>query len=200
MKNILLFSLMFVLVACSPSESAIQTAMAQTQAAMPTATTIPFADLNLDDLIIQSNDLPAGASGAQIGYYDEQSDVPSADYYISQELSYDNKSRGEIQVWVYEDIKNALIREKYETELLKFECLKADNQCSPNTPEVVSGLGDDAVLININNYIGPKTHTLVFSRCNGVVTIHFGPIVEDAQSIITYAQRLDSRLKPVLCR
>ncbi|MFH2040103.1 MAG: hypothetical protein ABIJ65_11785 [Chloroflexota bacterium] len=41
MKQILMITIVLMLVACSPSESAIQTAIAQTKVAMPTPTQIP---------------------------------------------------------------------------------------------------------------------------------------------------------------
>ena len=54
------------LAACAPSQTSIQTAVAQTLAVIPTPTPIPFSALQLDSQLIQPGDLPAGCVGGQI--------------------------------------------------------------------------------------------------------------------------------------
>jgi hypothetical protein len=207
MKYILFFSLMFALVSCTPSESAIQTAIVETQmwslpytTVVPYETPIPYSVLELDDLMVPSTGLPAGFTGAQISNLEEQSNLPPADYYIQQELSYDNKNNGKIQVWVYEDIENTLSRFEYEINLLNLECAKTESMCDPKDVIAVSNIGQAAHIISVVNNLGPKIHFLVFRLCNGVVKVYFGPFSDDTKEIITFAKRLNLRLTPVLCR
>ena len=66
MKKLGFLLLVMFLVSCSPSETAIQTAIANTQIAQPTLTPTPvdLSLLKLDPVLIQSGDLPASRSGA----------------------------------------------------------------------------------------------------------------------------------------
>jgi len=158
MKQILFVFILFALVACSPSESAIQTAIVETQmwslpytTVIPYETPIPYSVLELDDLIIPSTDLPAGVTGAQISNLEEQSNLQPADYYIQQELSYDNNSSGKIQVWVYEDIEITLSRYEYEINLLNLECAKTEGMCDPKDVIAVPDIGQAAQIISVVN-------------------------------------------------
>jgi hypothetical protein len=167
----------------------------------PTSTPIPFALLNLDDLLIQENDMPAGMTGAQISHTEPSSQRSGADYYISQELAYDGKSRGQITIWIFED--PMLVTARYETEYgaLEAECAKAVHQCQAFDPHDVPGLGDAAAIIDVYNYIGNDDYRLVFQHCHAVATVRmFASSVDSTDSVITYAQRLDERLAPIVCR
>ena len=90
--------LMFGISACEPSVEAIQTALAQTESAMPTATIIPFAALNLETTLITSGDLPPGYEASQIraSRSDFTKNAPAPDYFISQELSYNGSMGGDL--------------------------------------------------------------------------------------------------------
>jgi hypothetical protein len=201
--------IILILSSCVPSEQAIQTAMAQTQAAWtptplptftPTVTPIPFSALQLDDLIVQQNDLPAGMSGSQIGYQEKRDTaVPiAADYYIEQNLAYGDKDRGQVMVWVYEDTANTQLRYNAILDFLNQECAKAPGQCYSGDPHVVPNLGEGAMMISEFNFMGADMHTLVFYRCHAVVKIRTW--ADHSDDIANYAIRLDRRLTPIVCR
>lgn len=168
----------------------------------PTATIEPFSALNLDDLIVQNYDLPSGVSGAQIGYNEERAkSIPvAADYYIEQELAYKDNKRGEVQIWIYEDTVNTMLRYNERLDLFDQECAKAEHQCYPEDPKVIPDLGESAMMIDVYNYIGPDNFTITFLRCNAVVEINIWAVTTDPNDVITYAQRLDKRLSEVVCR
>ena len=186
-----------LLAACTPSQNAVQTAIAQTQAAIPAATQIPFSLLHLDDVLIQENDLPAGISGAQI---DNGVGLDLADYYLSQDMAYQDQRRGWVQVFIYED--TSLTAWRYGNRLSGFasECAKAAGQCHPGDPQTIFGLGEDAKMIDVYNMIGPDAYTVAFYRCHAVVEISIWSAINDSSGLITYAKRLDERLKPIVCR
>ncbi len=120
----------FVLMGCSPSPEAIKKAIEQTQTAMPTPTHTPLSALQLDSLITQENDLPSGVSGAQISN-EEGCDASGgnicADYYISQELSYKDNKRGEVEIWVYKVTTYNSLRYQNRIDSYIAECKKSVN-------------------------------------------------------------------------
>jgi hypothetical protein len=188
----IIFSFLF---SCTPGIPPIPTIT-------PTNTIIPFSQLQLDNLLIQPNDLPAGVTGAQISNNEERSSIVpvSADYYIQQELAYENNKRGEVMVWIYEDITNTQKRYSDRINALKAECGKTKGQCHPGDPKSISDVGEGGKLIDVYNFIGPDGFTLVFQRCNAVIEINMVAIISEPDGLITYAQRLEKRLKPIVCR
>src|SRR5215510_14395708 len=97
--------IVFVLYGCGPSESSVNTSFAQTQAAIPTVTQIPFSALHLEDILIQDNDLPAGYSGGRVTNTPGQlmfSDVPEAEYSVQQFINKGTELEGFVTVFVYE--------------------------------------------------------------------------------------------------
>jgi len=71
----------------------------------PTLTPIPLSALKLDQILIQSGDLPAGLSGAQIRDTAPAmfKDVPMADSTIYQQLARNGNSASGVAVFLYED-------------------------------------------------------------------------------------------------
>lgn len=226
-KSFLLITLFLMLVACSPSPQAIQTAIAQTQAAnptmtftpipptntpteTPTPTLVPFSSLQLDNLVIQPNDLPSGFSGSQISNQSPNvtDNSMSADYYIQQELTYTNETMGKIQVWVFKDQNQASFWYNQKIKDLNDECKPQDPYPSLCLEGVIKvpNVGEGANMIqylSLNLLVGmPDTgnyYTLVFYHCHALISIQMqGHNLDD--SIMTYANRLDGRLKSSICR
>ena len=188
-----------VLTACNNPLSA----PTPTPTPVPTVTLIPFSALQLDDLIIQPYDLPAGVTGAQINHHEECNPATDmcAEYYISQDLEFDSKQRGRIQIWVYEISTYPNIR--YDVEVTGFteECARAEHQCVAGyAPQSISDLGTSAVMIDVYNYIGNDSYYIVFTRCHAVVKVEMRVVTNDPNNVIVYAQHLDERLTPIVCR
>jgi hypothetical protein len=178
--------------------------------ATPTSTLIPFSSLQLDNLIVQPNDLPSGFSGSQIS---NQSLVltdnsSTADYYIQQELTYDNQNLGEIQIWVYEDQSQVAFWNDQKVRQLNDLCAPTDQLPSLclNGVIKVPNVGEGANMIqyiSLNPLIGMpdigNTYTLMFFRCHALISIQMqGHNLDD--NIVAYANRLDGRLKSSICR
>jgi len=176
-----------------------------TPTSTPTATTTPikFSSLQLDDLIVQPYDLPAGISGAQISNHEDCNSAAGnkcAEYYIKLDLAYQDKQHGHVQIWVYEDSQYVTARYNVESDTFIAECQKTEGQCYPGDPKAVPDLGDSATMIDVYNYIGADSFYILFARCNAVVRIYIWGVANDPDGVITYAQHLDKRLTPIVCR
>lgn len=211
MNKLITYTLIAVvfLSACTPSTESVQTAIAETQKAVqaqststPLPTQIPFSALQLDNLVIQPNDLPAGVSGAQISNYEDCNSSAGdicAEYFFNQDLEFQNQKRGEIIIWVYEDKQYVNARYKMILDSFTKECQKTEGQCYPEDPKTIPNLGDESIMIDVYNYIGADIFHIGFTRCNAVVYVKIGQVANDPDSLITYARRLDDRLKSIIC-
>jgi hypothetical protein len=203
------------------------TAIAQTQVqgtAVPTAiaTSVPLYGLQMDNLLIQPNDLPPGLSGSEISNKEGNLDLPYssgsdnapggtygniivADYFIQQDMTYQDEKRGDVKVWVYDDPAYAAARFLDRMSLLEFACSKTNNGCSTHymgtsvaMPVVVYNLGDSAMVLTVSLDQGPDAHTVVFQRCNAVVEVDIWSVTDEIDSVVNYAHNLDKRLSPLL--
>lgn len=189
-----------LLIACSPSQeeiqATVQASIAETQKAMPTetpvptATPIPFSEFDLEDLLVQDNDLPAGYSGAQASNTAPQmfSSVPKPEYSIYQQFEKSGKQTGGVAVFLYDDLGK--VDSAYK--------LLLDGM---GKTEIVNGNWDKG---NVVDYSIGMTITLdgvdlLFSHCHSVVHIRITG-TRNKSNVITYAERLDKRLSSLVCR
>jgi hypothetical protein len=171
-----------VVVSCQPSATAI-----------PTTTPIPFSEFNLENLLIQENDLPAGYSGAQVSNMaisnlpEKISDIPEPDYSISQEFEKDGKQGGTVSIFLYEDL--AKLNRAFST------------MTPLDTEYSVEGDWEEGELLRVDvSYpITLKLLSFTFYKCHAIVRIHFLDSVSEKNSI-TYGNRLIKRLTPLVCR
>ncbi len=184
---------LLAIVSCQPSETAIQTAMASTQAALPTATQIPFSEFNLEGQLIQENDLPAGYSGAQVSNMavnnlpEKLNNIPEPDYSISQEFEKDGKQGGTVNIFLYEDLTK--LNSAYST----MAPLDSENFVEGDWEK------GELLRVDISFPITLKLLSLTFYKCHAIVYIHFLDSVSE-ESSITYGNRLSNRLTPLVCR
>lgn len=193
MKRNIILLIAFVLSACSPSETAIQTAMASTQAAYtptPEPTPVPLTAIDLSDVLVMSGDLPAGYSPAQIR--DEPSlryrEVPQADKAISMQLEQSGEMGGWVTVFLYEDADAVL--PAYEALLGTMEIEGAKS---------IEGIGEQAFGYEMNFQNMLIATELAFTRCAVVAHIQFDWL-KDLAAATAYAKRLDGRLAELVCR
>jgi len=199
MKRVILIVILIgiVITACSPSETAIQTASTQTQTALPTtmpeptATLIPFSEFDLEDILIQANDLPAGYLGGQASNTTLRmlDDIQNADYIISQQIQKDDYEAGDVTVFLFElevDVTKA-----YE-EILKL---------LPEDAKSVDGEWDVGALyiLSLETPTVFDSIAMVFSRCHAVVSIRID-FSKNENDILSYAKQLLERLQPFVCR
>lgn len=210
MKTIYHFIFIAILLtSCSstPSGDAVQTAIAQTQIAQPTTTLvpiptdtptpipptpIPLADLDLSSILVQSGDLPSGYSGAQIRNTPPAmfKDIPEPMNQVYQQFEHNNDSAGGVGIFIYDNQ------------------LDADNAYNiildgmGDSTESISNIGVRARMMTMDYSMMPggiKAMDLVSFRCNTVVSIRITDS-DNPDYIISYAQRLDERLTPLVCR
>ena len=207
-KFVIVFAMAVVLAlsACGPSEADIQAAIQKTQAAIPTstpiptetpvpptptATPVPLADIDIESLVIQDGDLPAGMSGGQI--FGEAPKVlagaPEPATIIRQELADGSDTVGSVTIGLYET--SAYVERTYKILLGGL-----------GDEEAVDGLGDEAAASSFSASVAGtdvESVALAFYRCSAVVYIVFSN-TSDADVAIAYAKRLDKRLAETVCR
>lgn len=198
-KLTVMIALVLILSACAPSESAIQTAMVQTQAAYtptPEPTPIPLKDIDISDVLVVQGDLPAGVSAAQLRDTAPEmyNKLPITDKTTFLQFESNNKAAGGVVVFLYED----------ETERLKAFDLVVDSM-GDDLPEQIIGVGEQAAGFGVD-FKSPldgssliKAAEIAFLRCAFVAHVRFTN-TDDVDAAIAYAKRLDKRLTPLFCR
>lgn len=224
-RLLILASIGLVLMSCAPSEAAVREAIEATAAAMPAATVepaavatetpeatatleatatveplltataeptaVPLGELDLGPMLIVEGDLPDSLDGEAIEYgatfrFDRDQVAP-ADNLVSQRF-YDleaERASGGVAVYVYEDATAA-----GQT----FGAISADmTGVAGQFSESRNDVGERARLENEGN---DNLH-LAFVRCHAFVEVFMQTARES--DIISYAQRLDERLTPVVC-
>jgi hypothetical protein len=153
-------------------------------AATPTLTADQLAKLDLVPLLIQSGDLPAGLSGAQVKDTVPAGlkAVPKPVKVIDQRFERNGTTVGGVVVLLYEasdDVKAA------------YRLTVGEGKNS----EAQDSLGDTA-RIWLPKGLSPRT-TVAFTRCHAYVDVSIGEASID--DVTAYARRLDQRLQPLVC-
>jgi hypothetical protein len=166
---------------------------APTATAIPvtaTATSNPFAELNMDNLLFQNNDLAVGFSGGQIlhTYPPAFSGIPLPDYVIYQLLQKDNGSGGYVTVLFYGD--------QYAVDTAySFLDSKMGNL------EEVPGdwiKGELSIFTVTSPTSNLSFLEAIFDNCHFVLKMRF-PEIEKSK-VIAYAKAVDQRLLPLICK
>jgi hypothetical protein len=207
-----LFLVAVLLASCSsaPSGDAVQTAIAQTQIAQPTntlvpiptntptpeptstPTPIPLSELDLEPILVMPGDLPAGYSAAQVSSDPPAmfNDVPQPVNQIYQQFEQDNESAGGVAILVYDNQSD--VDTAYNNLL----------EGMGETSKSVSGVGDRASAVSFDYsavLAGAKGMDLLVSLCNTIIHTRITGS-DNIDYLISYAQRLDERLTPLVCR
>lgn len=208
MKNVFCMLLVIsLIVGCSPSPDSIEREATEIQGAVTTATATPtqpvpviptqtqiqLSDIDLEEILIVPNDLPAGYSGGQaheitIEQFTWVSYKGINNLY--QEIARDNAQVGGVTVFIYENTNDAL---KTYQELL---------DAIGDSYEELKDIGDKGVYSTIDmkiSGISVKNVSLVFTRCNASVNLGISGTT-DIMGVSAYAKRLDERLSPLVCK
>lgn len=205
-----LFLVLLFLVSCSqpPSESSIQTAIANTQAAYTptfetintptpiltptrdfTPTPIPLEKINLKDILVTENKLPQGYFATKTNNKPPYLSVPEPLNQIWQQLERENEVAGGVRIYLYEsklDVKKA-----YDVELETFESISESRM-------PIEDIGENAEMTQYT-LEGTEVTTLVFYRCYATVEIIMTNMTQD-DDILIYAGQLDKNIQEVICR
>jgi hypothetical protein len=197
MKNIIAFLLVFLfVVSCTPPPKSNPTS---SPTVLPILTTppIPFPELNLESILVQNGDLPAGYSTGQITEVrnDRYKWITNKGVYnISQQIVTNIDDSSKVTVFVYDDIEQVNIAYSQQA-----------NSFGENTKISIVGeftdIGEKAtyILIDVVEY-GDELDVaeIVFTRCNALVLIRFG-YTHELEYLENYANRLDKRLSKLVC-
>jgi hypothetical protein len=204
MKKVIFFLALIALVAsaCSPQpdEKAIQTAIAKTQAALPTVmplptntpqpTLVPLSEIDFEPYLIKSGDLPAGFSTGQLQRNPPTAKgMPDAINSLKFEFAKDGNQAGFARVYLFKNSTDANIVYHSWAETSK-------------TTYPIKGIGPNAFAWSdtLALTFAIKYYSLaVYQNCNMAVYIQFEGI-SDSSSSATYANNLNSRLKEIACR
>jgi hypothetical protein len=162
----------------------IEAALDATTAPAPAA--VPLAELDLAPLALQSGDLPAGYSGAQVSDALPAmfNDAPAPAKVFDQRFQKSDEDAGGVTIVVYET--GADLTTAYD--------LAVDGMLDDN---VAADIGDGA------RVAGGTVSTLdvaegVFTRCQTLVFVRFSG-TKNTESVVAYMKRLDTRLFTVAC-
>jgi hypothetical protein len=167
-----------------------------TSTPVPTLTaapsSVPLSEIDLEPLLVQPGDLPAGYSASQIRdtVPDIFSKVPAAAKVVSQLFAKDGETSGSVTVLLYES-KSDLNTAFSMIPVI----LGGDNEDQP-------AVGEHAIASNISKSAPGIRFDLVnltFIRCRALVqTQLIGTSYEG--DIVAYGKRLDKRLAAVVCQ
>jgi hypothetical protein len=203
-----------LLTACEsiPTGEALQTAMAQPTktfifnttaiptpttiltSSMPTPTLIPLSDLYLEEILLLPGDLPTDFVGKRIDYnslLNHFQGIPLPDQAIQQRINTGGITNSDgTGIFLYDSISD--LDEAYG--------LVNGVITSLGTSQPLSNIGDKGDITEGTNALLGHLVAIVYTRCHSLVYISlFGPTVS-TDIVTNYAQRLDERLTPLVCR
>jgi hypothetical protein len=194
MKKLFLTLIIFLLTLASctstpeaPSENAIQTAIAQTQ----TVQVALLNEINLDSIPFQPGDLPNQYKSGQASYK-WADDLPKSvepDNVVIQKVGWDISSG-------FEDdyVMIALFKSKQD---LDNSFSAAINTYRAEKKES-STVGEQNAFVMVSAFSGDGF--LAFTRCSALVVIRITGADISEELLTSYAQRIDKRLKPLICQ
>jgi len=166
------------------TEQATRTNAAEGPAAAPTKQ--PLVSVDLEPLLIQAGDLPAGVTGAQVRDTPPKmfDGMPKAAKAVYQQLAQGNQQTGGVAVFLYETGVDA----GYAF------AAKGMGDVDP-----VADVGEQAIVTKAADNPALNFVDLLFRRCAAVVHTRMSGADLDRDTAAAYAKRLDARLKPVVC-
>lgn len=174
------------LIGCGAAPAA-QAPTVAVSTAVPTA--LPLEALDLEPLLVQPGDLPAGMSGAQVRDTAPKmfDGMPGAQRTAYQQFARGSEPAGGVAVFLYE--ADADRDQGYGFVL---------GGMGPTV--TVEGVGDHATATEPSKEVAALLNfsDLLFQRCHAVAHIRMTG-TDAAASIAAYAKRLDKRLSAVVC-
>lgn len=195
-----------LIVACSPSESSLQTAIAETQSVQPAPTTVLalelLSEIRLEDVLLNDGDLPTVFVGQQIASQPpaDIGEVPPPDQSINRKLRAGDFASDGVTILLYESIVD--LQEAYHS------VVGVVSGGSATLP--LAGVGEEAVqseesfgglpLVGGQSIPSATSAKVVFTRCHALVYIDLFSSEANSAVAAEYAKRIDGRLEPLVCR
>jgi len=194
------------IVACSSSESSVQTAIAETQSVEPEPTIAPtlqpLSEIRLEDLLLNDGDLPTVFVGQQIVSQPpvDIGGVPPADQSINRKFRAGDFASDGVTILLYESISD--LRQAFD---FVAGIMSEGSDAGP-----VAGIGENAMqteealgglpLVGGLSLPSATSVKLVFMRCHALVYIDLFSSEANLAVATEYAKRIDARLQPEVCR
>jgi len=156
-----------------------------------------LAEIDLESILIQTGDLPAGYSGAQIREQAPEmfSKLPRGEVSVYQQLAKHGDSAGGITVFLYSQSEQ--VSKAYSLIVSGFGTSE-DNSLLTKVTRSLPDIGEECTATSMKAkqpYVQDACD-LAFVRSSAVVHIRMSNATED--DIASYAKRLDKRLKNLL--
>lgn len=214
--------ILLFLAACSPPPIPQTATLLPLPTVDPNATPVPLAEINLEPLLIQPGDLPAGMSGGQvtIGRPPDSNKpggvargLPMSDNEIHQQFERNGESTTNwvnwVSVFLYKS--NNDVTTVYDLIRTGFPgSWRSSDSAVIFEKKTLNNVGEKATIATMDDPIFSRLVDIVFVRCNAVVRIRMinsGRMTNRDQEIdvvateaISYAKRLDTRLSQAVCR
>ncbi len=220
-KGLILLVLVMLAAACAPSPEAIQEAIRQTQAAVPTplpptplpsptaaptlppVPTTPLVDASFPALLGHAEDLPSGYKLGSLGSIPDDrftwiTNRGSANHLLSIEEG-DDGVEGYVAIFVYEDTLDPIL--SYMEDLNEVTRLIQEYGTTYTFDfDTIDEVGDkDLAYVTSADSSTDESIGLGFVRCNLYVRVSFMDS-KDRAMIIGYAQKLDQRIVAMGCQ
>ena len=220
-KGLILLVLVMLAAACAPSPEAIQEAIRQTQAAVPSAMpptplpsqtaaptlppvpTTPLVDASFPALLGHAEDLPSGYKLGSLGSIPDDrftwiTNRGSANHLLSIEEG-DDGVEGYVAIFVYEDTLDPIL--SYMEDLNEVTRLIQEYGTTYTFDfDTIDEVGDkDLAYVTSADSSTDESIGLGFVRCNLYVRVSFMDS-KDRAMIVGYAQKLDQRIVAMGCQ
>lgn len=191
-RLLVVIALLGIVAACGAAPAAsVPTPSPLPPTPLPTPTPISLTDIDLEPLLIQDGDLPAGLSGAQVRSTPPNMfrDITGAANQIHQQFARDGNSAGGVAVFLFEETADrdqayAVILDGFGDTIEAVDVGEQGSATPPTTSMINQGL---------------NSYDLLFSRCAAVAHIRMSGEFMDINMITAYAERLDQRLTEAVC-
>lgn len=153
---------------------------------------VPLSEIQLEPLLVQPGDLPAGFSGAQVKSVAPEmfKNFPSPQRAIDQRFEHEGETGGGVVVLLYEQQAD---RDRAYAMLVDGISDDAQPVADLGEQSIAHGMELEAAGMNI------KSTDLGFVRCQAIVHVRLTDTSNVAEAA-EYAKRLDKRLSPLVCR
>jgi hypothetical protein len=220
-KGLILLVLVMLAAACAPSPEAIQEAIRQTQAAVPTplpptplpsptaaptlppVPTTPLVDASFPALLGHAEDLPSGYKLGSLGSIPDDrftwiTNRGSANHLLSIEEG-DDGVEGYVAIFVYEDTLDPIL--SYMEDLNEVTRLIQEYGTTYTFDfDTIDEVGDkDLAYVMSADSSTDESIGLGFVRCNLYMRVSFMDS-KDRAMIVGYAQKLDQRIVAMGCQ
>lgn len=191
MKKIcIMIVLAIILTACAAPT--ITPTLQPTSTNTPEPTPIPLSEIDLEPILLLSGDLPTDFQGGQIttSIIKRFENMPDPEQAIAQSFRAGDYGSDGINIYLY----------KSETDLLKAKEIVIASLQQGDKFEEISDVGEWAIGSEEQNTMFYVTDSkVVFIRCNALVYIELFSKGTNLEVSKTYAQRIDKRLKGLIC-